>query len=99
MRIVLVSATALALVLGAGNAFAQAQPQEMSQPTTTSATTGPGNSSDPAGKLICRPVVYEGMVMAGKQDCHTQKEWDVIRYRNQQTVNSAQMRGLTSSPH
>jgi len=98
MRFVLTSTAALALMLCASNAFAQAQPQELSQPTTNAATTGPG-STDTSGQLICRPVVYQGMVVSGRKDCHTQREWDQIRYKNQQTVNQTQLRGLTSSPH
>jgi hypothetical protein len=99
MRIVLASAAALALMMGAGSAFAQAQPQELSQPTTNPDTTGSSSSADTANKLICRPVFHEGILIRSKQNCHTQREWDEIRYRNQSTLNNAQLRGLTSSPH
>ena len=99
MRIVFASTAALAVMLGAGSAFAQAQPQEMSQPTTNPETTGPDSNAATANQLICRPVVHEGMVIRSQQNCHTQREWDEIRYRNQTTLNNAQLRGLTSSPH
>ena len=97
MRIVFVSTAALAVALCASNALAQAQPQELSQPTTTSATTGPG--TNPAGQLICRPVVYEGMVVQNKQDCHTQREWDSIRQRHRQQVDQLQLNNLTMQQH
>ncbi len=100
MRVLFASTAALALMLGAGSAFAQAQPQEMSQPTTNPETTGPGsNAAATTNQLICRPVVHEGMVIRSQQNCHTQREWDEIRYRNQATLNNAQLRGLTSSQH
>ena len=99
MRNMLASATALALMMGASSAFAQAQPQELSQPTTNPDTTGSDNNVGTANKLICRPVFHEGILIPSKRNCHTQREWDEIRYRNQSTLNNAQMRGLTSSPH
>jgi hypothetical protein len=99
MRILLASTATLALMLGASSAFAQAQPQEISQPTTNPATTDSSSSADTANKLICRPVFHEGILIRAQQNCHTQREWDEIRYRNQTTLNNAQMRGLTSSPH
>ena len=99
MRNVIASTAFLALTLSASSAFAQAQPQELSQPTTNPDTTGSSSSADTASKLICRPVFHEGILIPSKRNCHTQREWDEIRYRNQSTLNNAQMRGLTSSPH
>ena len=98
MRAVLSSAAVLALMLGANSAFGQAQPQEMSQPTATSATTGPASSTDTA-KVICRPVVVDGMVIHGRQACHTQAEWDSARQHNRQQLDQMQLNNLTMQPH
>jgi len=96
MRIVLASIPAFALMLCAGSAFAQVQPQEISQPGNNPATTGPGTSDAEAGqRIICRPFSHEAMVIWDKHNCHTQREWDVIRYRNRQAVDAVQRRALT----
>ena len=97
MRIMLASATALALSLGATSALAQAQPQELSQPTTQPATTTAtsASSSDAGNQVICRPAYHNGSLIP-ERTCHTQREWETIRYQNQRTVNETQMRGLTS---
>ena len=96
MRIVPASIVAFALMLCAASAFAQAQPQELSQPGSNPATTGPGISNTEAGKrIICRPFAHEAMVIWDKRNCHTQREWDVIRYRIRQAVEAIQRRALT----
>lgn len=99
MRGVLLSTAVLALMLGAGGALGQAQPQETSQPTATSATTGPASIPDAASKVICRPVVVDGMVIHGREACHTQSEWDAIRQHNRQQVDQIQLNNLTMQPH
>jgi hypothetical protein len=99
MHGVLSSTAVLALMLGASDALAQAQPQETSQPTATSATTGPAASTDMAGRVICRPVVVNGMVIHGRQACHTQVEWDSIRQHNRQQLDQIQLNNLTMQPH
>lgn len=99
MRGVLFSTAVFALMLGASSAFGQAQPQETSQPAATSATTGPASSSDTASKLICRPVVVDGMVVRGRQACHTQSEWDSVRQHNRQQLDQIQLNNLTMQPH
>lgn len=98
MRIVLVSATAFALSLGATSAFAQAQPQELSQPTTQPATTttSSASSGNAGNQMICRSMYHNGSLIP-ERTCRTRREWETIRYQNQQTVNQTQMRGLTSA--
>ena len=97
MRMVFASVTSLGLCLGAGAALAQAQPQELSQPTMQ--PTGTVNSSASSGaagnQLICRSVVHEGSRIPTR-DCRTRQQWETVRYLNQQVVNQAQMRGLTT---
>jgi hypothetical protein len=98
MRIVLASLPAFALMLGAGSAFVQAQPQEISQPGSNPATTGPGISGAEAGnRIVCRPFSHEGMVIWDKHNCHTLREWEIIRYRNGQAVDEVQRRALTAN--
>ena len=96
MRIVLASIPAFALMLSAGSAFVQAQPREVSQSGSNPATTGAGISDAEAGKrIICRPFSHEGMVIWDKHNCHTLREWEIIRYRNGQAVDAVQRRALT----
>jgi hypothetical protein len=98
MRIVLASIPAFALMLCAGSGFAQAQPQEVSQPGSYPATTGPGISGTEAEtRIICRPFSHEGMVIWDKHNCHTLREWEIIRYRNGQAVDEVQRRALTAN--
>jgi len=97
MRVVLASAAVLVVSFTTSAAFAQAQPQEMSQPTTTPDTTGTSSASA-GSKVICRPMYHNGSVIRTNA-CHTQREWEALRLRNQQEVNQSQMRGLLSSPH
>jgi hypothetical protein len=96
MRIVPASLAAFALMLCGGSAFAQ--PQELSQPGSSPATTGPGISDAEAGKrIVCRPFSHEGMVIWDKHNCHTLREWEIIRYRNQEAVDAVQRRALTAN--
>jgi hypothetical protein len=96
MRIVLAFIPAFALMLGVSGAFAQAQPQEVSQPTSSPATTDPGTSlTDAEKRIICRPFSHEAMVIWDKRNCHTLEEWDAIRYLNRQAVEAVQRRALT----
>jgi hypothetical protein len=44
--------------------------------------------------LICRYSYYEGTVVRRKE-CHTQGDWDKIRFQNQKEVSDFQMRSLT----
>lgn len=99
MRSVLLSTAVFALMLGASSAVGQAQPQETSPPTATSATTGPASGTDTAGQVICRPMVVNGMVIHGRQACHTQAEWDSIRQHNRQQMDQMQLNNLTTQPH
>src|ERR1051325_2054845 len=96
MRIELASIPVFALMLCAGSSFAQAQPQELSQPGSHPATTGPGISDCDAGKrIICRPFSHEGMLIWDKHNCHTLREWEIIRNRNGLAVDEIQRRALT----
>jgi hypothetical protein len=97
MRSMFVPAYALGFCLASAPAFAQSQPQEISQPTTTPASTS-SPSGTPSKQIICRPVVHQGMVMA-TQDCRTQAEWDAMRFRHQQELNEVQMRALNTQQH
>jgi hypothetical protein len=94
MRMMFVSALGL---LVSASAFAQSQPQEISQPTTTPATTS-SPSGAPAKQVICRPVVHQGSLIAS-QDRRTEAEWDAMRFRHQQEVIEVQMRALNTQPH
>lgn len=93
MRIAFALATAL--FVGTGTASAQVQPQELSQPTITPASTSTPAAAS-SDQKFCRMTYYNGTVIRS-QVCHTKFEWEAIQKRNQQEVNEAQMRGLTSN--
>ena len=98
MRNILGSAAGLVLCLSAGVALAQAQPQQMSQPTTQPAMTA--NSSASSGnagnEVICKSMTHNGSMIPDRT-CRTRREWESLRYSNQNDVNTMQMRFLTSS--
>lgn len=51
-------------------------------------------SSDDSNKVTCHPVIHEGDVVH-KADCHTQKEWDRLRFQSQQSLRQWQQQSLT----
>ena len=57
-------------------------------------------TAQPAGeKRICREIVHEGMLVK-TSTCHTQREWDAIRHRQEHEVADFQNRNYqTSSGH
>jgi hypothetical protein len=97
MRIVFAFAAALVAGTSASSVFAQAQPQEPSQPTTTPDTTGTSSASS-GSEVVCRPMYHNGMVIS-TQACHTKREWEAMRLRNQNEISQTQLRALTSQPH
>lgn len=55
-------------------------------PTPASATGG--------DKVVCHVLTHEGSLMH-KGECHTQKEWDNIRFQDQQAIYRWQAMSLT----
>jgi hypothetical protein len=52
----------------------------------------PATATDDASKLICKPVMHEGVVVG--RSCLTQKEWDRQQFRNQEQLHEMQQQGL-----
>lgn len=98
MRSILGFATGLILCLSAGAALAQAQPQQMTQPTTQPAVTATSTatSGNAGNEVICKSMTHNGSMIPDRT-CRTRREWESLRYNNQNEVNTMQMRGLTSS--
>jgi len=44
--------------------------------------------------VTCHAVAHEGMVVH-RSECHTQREWDRIRFESQQSLREWQTRNLT----
>jgi hypothetical protein len=63
-------------------------------------TSAPANStvSDP-DRIVCHDSpAPTGTRLGGRRECHTQKQWDMMRQQDQQTINSVQMKGLNTAP-
>jgi hypothetical protein len=81
--------TLLATLIGAGLlastvAFADnAQPGAPAQPVAA-------NAPD---RVVCHNYIHEGVLLRAGE-CHTQKEWDRIRYETQQSLSQWQTRSL-----
>jgi hypothetical protein len=60
-------------------------------------TPTPAAATDDPNKPICHPVTHEGTVIG--QTCHTQKEWDRMRFHQQQSLWQYQQQSLSGSPH
>jgi hypothetical protein len=87
--------TILALACGLGLVAASAaladQPQQpMAQPVSAVSTTPNPNP------VICHTFIHEGVVLRARE-CHTQQEWDTIRFRNQEAIREFQDSSLTST--
>jgi Spy/CpxP family protein refolding chaperone len=52
----------------------------------------PAAATDDSNKLVCHPVTHEGQLVG--QTCHTQKEWDRMRFQEQQQLRQYQERSL-----
>lgn len=50
-------------------------------------------STDDANQVTCRPVAHEGEIVH-RSECHTQREWRLIQFRNQQAVRQYQQQTL-----
>jgi hypothetical protein len=88
MRRILLAAFAGASLFTATTAFADdAKPVS---PTPAAATTD-------ADKPICKPVTHEGQLVG--QTCHTQREWDRMRFQQQQQLHQYQQQALFGSSH
>lgn len=73
------------------------EPQAPPPPAQQSATAQPA-AADP-DKKICRMMTHEGMLVRTNV-CHTQREWDAIRVRQEREVSEFQNRNyLTSNGH
>jgi len=55
-------------------------------------------SADNSDKLVCHAVTHEGMVVH-RSECRTQREWDRIRYQEQQSLQEWQQRNLMQTGH
>lgn len=44
--------------------------------------------------VTCHAIAHEGMVVH-RSECHTQKEWDRMRFESQQSLRDWQTRNLT----
>jgi hypothetical protein len=53
-------------------------------------------SADDSDKQICKPVTHEGQLVG--KTCHTQKEWDKIRYQDQERLRQYQQQSLFQHP-
>ena len=41
------------------------------------------------------PVFHEGVLIPANRNCHTQEEWDRLRYQNERELRELQLRSLT----
>ena len=65
---------------------------------TKPATPTPVTTDSSSDKPICQPVTHEGTVVG--QTCRTQKEWDQMRFRQQQQLRQYQSQSLYQpGPH
>jgi hypothetical protein len=64
------------------------QPQAQAQPAAI----------DAQDRVVCRPMFHEGTVVH-KGACLTQREWDRIRFEDQQALRDFQQRSLTGMGH
>ena len=56
------------------------------KPTPVSATDG--------DKIVCHVLTHEGALMH-KGECHTEKQWENIRFQDQQAIYRWQQQSLT----
>ena len=61
------------------------------QPVPAVQQSSDGTNSE---KLVCRYSYYEGTVVRRKE-CHTQADWEKMRFQTQKEVTDFQMRSLT----
>jgi len=59
-------------------------------------TPTPATATTDADKPVCHPVTHEGQVVG--QTCHTQREWDHMRFEEQQRLRQYQQQSLFQ-PH
>lgn len=52
----------------------------------------PAAATSETDKPVCHPVTHEGQLIG--QTCHTQKEWDQIRFEEQQRLRQYQQQSL-----
>ena len=81
--------TILAAAFSLGFATAALAEDPPAQPAPA-ATQGQQTAADP-DKKICRMMTHEGMLVRSNV-CHTQREWDAIRTRQQHEVADFQNR-------
>jgi hypothetical protein len=96
MRTIIPAIVAGLVISFSASAFAgdAAQPVAVAPPAVAqpaSATTQPAG-----GKVICRQIAHEGMLVKTSA-CHTQQEWDDIRHRQQHEVADFQNRNYQTS--
>jgi len=84
--------TLLAIVTGAGLLFSAAAMADQSANLQTA-------SASDSTRLVCRLMVHEGMLVRSATQCHTQRDWDQIRYREQQAISDWQRRSYVMPPH
>jgi hypothetical protein len=64
-------------------------------PAPAAPTAQKTSATETAQAVTCRPMVYEGMLLH-RQECHTQAEWDHLRYDTQHAFSDFQTRNLAS---
>ena len=67
----------------------------VAQQSQADQTMGRTFAAPAAQQVTCRYIYHEGMLI-GRRDCHTQQEWNHIRFETQKEVSDFQMRGLTT---
>jgi hypothetical protein len=50
-------------------------------------------------RVVCHSLpAPTGTRLGGRSECHTQRQWDQMRQEEQQTINSIQLKGMTTRP-
>ena len=87
MRTMLMAVLSGAGLLAASVAYADDAKPMAPMPVSTAPGPGP---------VTCHAVVHEGSVVH-RSECHTQQEWNRIRWEEQQEFREFQQRALQSS--
>lgn len=87
--------TILALACGLGLVAASAALADQPQPPTAQPVSAVSTTADP-NPVICHTFIHEGIVLRARE-CHTQHQWDAIRFRNQEAIREFQDSSLTTT--
>jgi hypothetical protein len=87
--------------LWAAAAAAQAgDPPPANKDQAQTAASGQPAKLDPQDRVVCRTEDVTGSILAGKRECHTQREWDDMAKQAKDWLDAAgRVQNQNMSPH